>query len=66
MRLTGNEEACAVWCQNGVGVFRDLSLLFRGGVCYNGSIRRNIQKYRGRLPENFDYKKDDIYARNDT
>lgn len=51
---------------NGVGVFRDISLLFRGGVCYNGSIRRNIQKYRGRLPENFDYKKDDIYARNDT
>lgn len=25
-----------------------------------------LQKYRGRLPENFDYKKDDTYARNDT
>lgn len=25
-----------------------------------------LQKFRGRLPENFDYKKEDTYARNDT
>lgn len=29
---------------NGVGVFREISLLFQTGVCYNGHVRRIINE----------------------
>lgn len=38
---------------NGVRLFRDISLLFQAGVCYNENIKRNIRLGCGRIQLDF-------------